>query len=223
MNLQRNKKFREYAIIGTITWIFYLMIWYFSYVASNPSLSNELKTVFFVNTSLGGLVAAMLAVFFYDLMSSKRTEDRFQIVIPQFKKNHEQNTKLPEKATSNSVGYDFFAPEAYLLKPKEKHTFWTDIKVRLKQDEALLISPRSSIGIKKSLMLANTIGTIDPDYYGNESNDGNIGICLYNYGDEPVPVEKGDRIAQGTVINVVHDKTTGDLNKRTGGIGSTGK
>lgn len=222
MNEKEHKKIKRHILIGIITWMFYFAVWYISYIVSTPPASSGLKTVFFVNTGLGGIVAATLAVFFYDLMTSKKEGSiRFEFV----ENNHRRHidVKLPEKATENSVGYDFFSPEKMALAPGEEHMFWTDVKVHLKQDEALMISPRSSIGIKKNLMLANTIGMIDPDYYGNEENDGNIGICLYNYGTERALIEKGGRIAQGTVITVVHDKIPGNSNKRKGGIGSTGQ
>lgn len=61
------------------------------------------------------------------------------------------------------------------------------------------------------------------DYYGNESNDGNIGIFLLNISDEVQYIHKGDRIAQGMFINyLVADNGNSD-NERTGGFGSTNK
>lgn len=148
---------------------------------------------------------------------------RFEFVENAHRKHPIGDAQLPEYATDGSVGYDFFSPERKKLFPGEKCMFWTDVKVRLRRGETLVLSPRSSIGIKKSLMLANTIGTIDPDYFGNYSNDGNIGICLFNYGAESTQIEVGDRIAQGIVFNITRDRTTGRSNKRAGGIGSTGK
>lgn len=134
----------------------------------------------------------------------------------------DKTVMLPVKATRKSAGYDFFAPEEYRFKPKEKHLFWTDVKVHLQADEILQVTPRSSMGIQRSLMLANTVGTIDPDYCGNQANDGNIGICMYNYGVEPVSIEAGERFAQGVVVKVVNEVDEGNTAERTGGIGSTG-
>ena len=64
-------------------------------------------------------------------------------------------------------------------------------------DEVLEVYIRSSLGVKHLLALANGTGIIDSSYYGNPGNDGNIGICLVNWGSEPVVIEKGERIAQG--------------------------
>ncbi|MBE3122057.1 MAG: hypothetical protein IMZ58_07630 [Thermoplasmata archaeon] len=170
-----------------------------------------------------GTLCFFLGLFSSDIVNKSKKEGSIRFEFVENSHRRHVDVKLPEKATENSVGYDFFSPEKMALAPGEEHMFWTDVKVHLKQDEALMISPRSSIGIKKNLMLANTIGMIDPDYYGNEENDGSIGICLYNYGTERALIEKGGRIAQGTVITVVHDKIPGNSNKRKGGIGSTGQ
>ena len=110
--------------------------------------------------------------------------------------------------------------EEKILEPGQQYNFWTDVKVKLKKDEWLMIIPRSSIGIKYNLMISNEVGNIDSDYYGCEDNDGNIMISLYNYGNVPVKVEKGMRVAQGIVMKYVRD--TIDLHRRrVGGFGST--
>lgn len=99
---------------------------------------------------------------------------------------------------------------------------WTDIKAYFNPDEALLINVRSSMG-KHGIMLANTQGWIESDYVDNPSNEGNIGICLYNTSDMPYEVKIGDRIAQGMFVKYLitdNDNATGE---RLGGFGSTNK
>lgn len=147
-------------------------------------------------------------------------KQRFEIVNQKHRK--QKNVKLPQKATDKSVGYDFFLPGEVKIYPGEKSIICTDVKVNLDADELLLILPRSSIGIKKNIMLANTVGIIDPDYYGNIDNDGNIIICLFNYGAESIVLQKGDRFAQGIVVKTVYDSLNHNSSKRAGGIGSTG-
>ena len=148
---------------------------------------------------------------------------KFEIVKSKYKKNKKSKIKLPERQTSKSIGYDFFIPInlGIRIPPKQSVMIWTDVKVKLDEDELLMIVPRSSTGIKKTIMLANTIGIIDPDYYGNKDNDGNIGICLYNYGNHYTFLDEGERFAQGIVLKSYHEK---DKNKpeRKGGFGSTG-
>ena len=65
------------------------------------------------------------------------------------------------------------------------------------EDEVLKIYPRSSIGFKKKLMLVNTTGIIDSDYYENPDNDGNIGFAFYNMSDVDVLIKAGERVLQG--------------------------
>ena len=51
-----------------------------------------------------------------------------------------------------------------------------------------------------------------------------IQILLYNYGDEPVHLEKGERVSQGIFINYLTVDAEEVTNvKRLGGFGSTGK
>ena len=155
-------------------------------------------------------------------MATKKQQRGFREVRKQFKK-HEDKTQLPVRGTSKSAGYDFFIKEDYILAPNQTKVFWTDVKAFMLDDEVLMLHVRSSIGIKKGLMLANTTGIIDSDYYNNPDNDGNIGIALHNYSKKPVVLKKGDKIAQGIFMKyLVADKDAPVKDERTGGIGSTG-
>ena len=129
---------------------------------------------------------------------------------------------LPTRGSRTSAGYDFYSTESFTLKPNENKLIWSDVKAYMQEGEVLELYVRSSIGIKKSLMLKNLTGIIDSDYYENESNDGNIGICLYNYGDKEVTIEKGERIAQGIFKQFLVADNGNTDKERNGGIGSTG-
>ena len=88
-------------------------------------------------------------------------------------------------------------------------------------DEVLEIYPRSSIGFKKGLMLVNTVGIIDSDYYSNKSNDGNIGFKLKNLTDKEVRIEAGERVLQGIFKKYLTIDNDECNKERVGGIGST--
>ena len=77
---------------------------------------------------------------------------------------------------------------------------------------------------KHGIMLANSQGWIESNYYGNETNDGNLGLMFVNaFGDEPWIVKAGDKIGQCMFIKYLTAEN-GNSNKiRTGGFGSTGK
>ena len=67
----------------------------------------------------------------------------------------------------------------------------------MQPDEVLEIYIRSSLGIKKGLMIPNNVGIIDSSYYNNPDNDGNIGIALVNTSGKEVTINAGERVAQG--------------------------
>lgn len=143
----------------------------------------------------------------------------FEVVDNQKRKN-ETEIKLPTRATEYAAAYDFYSPIDMTIKPYELGMIWTDIKAYMNSDEALLINVRSSMG-KHPVMLANTQGWIDADYYGNPDNDGNIGIRILNLGKEDYNIKAGDRIAQGMFINTLAGENGNTNNKRVGGFGST--
>lgn len=92
----------------------------------------------------------------------------------------DKNIKLPKRATKHSAGYDFEAAEDIVIHPGyDKPTLVkTGIKAYMKEDEVLYIFNRSSNPKKKKLILANSVGVIDGDYYSNEDNDGHIMLSL---------------------------------------------
>lgn len=164
------------------------------------------------------------------------TESRFfeKISFEQYKKDvnssmdnidihmEYDDIQLPKRATQNSAGYDFYAPYDILLAPGNTVQIVTGIKAKMMPDEILSLYPRSSLGFKYNIRLANTVGIVDADYYNNDNNEGHIMIKLYNPGTETVKIKKGDRFAQGiftkflTVTNEEEITTT-----RQGGMGST--
>lgn len=146
----------------------------------------------------------------------------FEIVGNKFKKNIGSNIILPTRGSKNSAGYDFHIPIDITIEPHQQILVWSDIKAYMQENEVLIIDIRSSIGIKKGLMIANTFGVIDSDYYSNSDNDGNIGLTLRNLTDEIVTINAGERVAQGIFIKYLVADNGNTNTKRTGGIGSTG-
>ena len=144
----------------------------------------------------------------------------FEVVSDKHRKNVGEIT-LPTRATKSSIAYDFYCPINITINPMQSVMIWTDIKAKFNDDEALLINVRSSMG-KHPVMIANTQGWIESDYYSNSDNDGNIGIRLFNLGTEPYIIKRGDRIAQGMFIKyLTADNGNTDV-QRTGGFGSSG-
>lgn len=145
----------------------------------------------------------------------------FEIVDKIYRKTT-ANIKLPTRATKRSIAYDFYSPIDIIIEPMKSAMIWTDVKAKFNADEALLINVRSSMG-KQPIMIANTQGWIESDYYSNLDNDGNIGIRLFNLGTEPYFIKAGDRIAQGMFVKYLTADNGNTDNTRQGGFGSSGK
>ena len=144
----------------------------------------------------------------------------FEVVKDSFRKNPGVEIKLPTRGSKNSAGYDFYSPVDVIIQPNEMVMIWTDVKASMYYDNALIIIPRSSMG-KHPIMISNTVGLIDSDYYGNESTDGNIGFRLFNLGTTPYEIKAGDRIGQGIFIKYGTVKDDNTNTERKGGFGST--
>lgn len=134
--------------------------------------------------------------------------------------------QLPERSTQYSAGYDIKTPIGFMIEPNERLVIPTGIKAVFSEDEMdtwhLQMYVRSSVGIKKGVVLTNGTGIIDPDYQFAD-NDGDMMLALLNTSDWLVKYKAGDRICQA--VFCIHGLTSDDEagGKRTGGVGSTGK
>lgn len=139
----------------------------------------------------------------------------------------DKNINLPVRKTKNSAGYDIEAAEDITI-PKFTNVVKptlipTGIKAYMQEDEVLYLYNRSSNPKKKGLVLCNSVGVVDADYYGNEDNDGHIMFAFYNVGSEDITIKKGEAIGQGVFQKYLvtdEDKAEGT---RSGGFGSTDK
>lgn len=76
---------------------------------------------------------------------------------------------LPKRSTSGSAGYDFITPFAFELnkiwKGREFEedivTIPTGVRVIMPKNLCLILAPRSGLGFKSGMYLANTLGVID--------------------------------------------------------------
>lgn len=151
-----------------------------------------------------------------------------KISFDQFKKDISDNKViydsyvLPVRKTKYSAGYDFIAINDFSIKPSESVKIPTGYKVKMMEDEVLLVLVRSSMGFKYNVRMMNQVGVIESDYYNNIDNEGHIWVALKNEGNETYYVKRGDSYAQGIFTKFL---TCGDIpmSDRVGGIGSTDK
>ncbi len=156
----------------------------------------------------------------------------------------DKDITLPIRKTAHSVGYDLEAAEDTTIPSIWKTVFTnvgkflsgkedfepikptmvkTGIKSYFGTDEVLFLANRSSHPGKKGLILANSIGVIESDYYGNPDNDGNLIYAYYNFFPVDTHIKKHDPIGQAFFQKFLvadNDNATG---QRLGGFGSTDK
>ena len=132
---------------------------------------------------------------------------------------------IPIRKTKYSAGYDIEAVEDTIIPSFKKGAKPTLVKTGLKaymqDDEVLILANRSSNPGKKGLILANSIGVVDKDYYGNIDNDGHIMFAFYNIKDEDIEIKKGDAIGQGIFQKYLVTDDDNAEGERISGFGST--
>lgn len=136
----------------------------------------------------------------------------------------EKNIKLPVRKTKFSAGYDFEAPQDYILRPHELVTIATGVKAYMPEDEYLAIFIRSSMGIKNHISLANAQAIIDSDYYDSPNSDGHIFLTLINNAEQNFHLLAGTCFAQGIFSRYFKVDNEAEIStERVSGIGSTNK
>ena len=138
-----------------------------------------------------------------------------------------EGINLPIRKTKCSAGYDIEAAENTIIpsfkKGMKPTLVKTGIKAYMESDEVLILANRSSNPGKKGLILANSIGVVDSDYYENPDNDGHIMYAFFNFKAEDVEIKKGERIGQAIFQKYLVTDNDIAQGERTGGFGSTNK
>lgn len=136
----------------------------------------------------------------------------------------DKDIHIPVRKTAHSAGYDVEAAEDIVI-PKfvsgiKPTLIPTGLKAYCEDDECYLLLNRSS-GPKKGFLMANSVGLIDSDYYGNEDNDGHFYFAYFNCSDKDISVKKGDIIGQVVFMKYLVTDNDNAAGVRKGGFGST--
>ena len=154
-------------------------------------------------------------------MDMKRINARFEICQAEEVKSdceYPADITLPKRGSAHSAGYDFVCPFAVEIPPHCQILIPTYIKcLSMPEDVVLKLYVRSSLGIKRHLMLSNGTGIIDSDYVWC------IYVSLFNFGEESVKIEAGERFVQGIFESYVILEEDDTIKERSGGIGSTSR
>lgn len=136
---------------------------------------------------------------------------------------HSEGLPLPAYGSVEAAGCDLVAAIAdpITLQPGDSTIVPTGLKIALPPGYEAQVRPRSGLAAKNGVTVLNSPGTVDSDYRGE------VGVILINHGREAFTIERGMRIAQmviGQVIQIDWQETD-DLNvteRGGGGFGSTG-
>ncbi len=136
---------------------------------------------------------------------------------------HAEDLPLPATATALSAGLDLAAAieDELVLAPGQRELVPTGFAIALPEGYEAQVRPRSGLALRHGIVMPNAPGTIDADYRGE------IGVLLMNLGDEPLRIQRGDRIAQlvvAPVTSVSWDEVDrlDETERGSGGFGHTG-
>lgn len=135
---------------------------------------------------------------------------------------HFDQPDLPRRATSDSAGYDINTPMDIDLDPEEEMVIPTFLKCRIPEGWFLAIYPKSGLGWKFYVRIANTTGIIDGDYYNNADNEGHIMVKIRNEGHKHLHIPQGKGFVQAIFqpYGICRDEPR-PTKIRAGGFGST--
>jgi dUTP diphosphatase len=134
----------------------------------------------------------------------------------------DKSLPLPEYQTAGAVAFDLYTREARTIEPKTKALLPSNFIIEVPEGYFLMLAARSSLP-KRGLQILNGVGIIDQDYHGPEDE---TKMLVYNFTEQPVTLEKGERIAQGLIIPVTKvgwDEVDAIKPGSRGGFGSSGK
>ena len=137
-------------------------------------------------------------------------------------KRVDKSLDLPEYKTKGAVGFDLTAREETAINPWEMKLILLNLIVKVPKGYGLFLFSRSSVPVKKGLMIANSVGVIDQDYSGEEDE---LKTLVLNVTKKKVVVEKGESICQGIFLKLAVAKFSEVKkmsSKSRGGFGSTG-
>lgn len=132
---------------------------------------------------------------------------------------------LPRYESAGAAGADLRADlggETLELAPGARALIPTGLMMAIPPGYEVQIRARSGAALREGLGLVNGLGTIDSDYRGP------VGVIAINFGQDPITIQHGDRIAQMIVAPVVQARfrsvlALDETARGVAGFGSTGR
>jgi dUTP pyrophosphatase len=130
------------------------------------------------------------------------------------------DARMPERAFPTDAGLDLFSREETIILPGESAVFDTGVHVELPPGTFGKLESKSGLNVKYGVVSHG--GVIDSGFVGS------ISVKLYNHGDKPYMIRKGDKIIQMIVQHCLYPDleladTLSDTERGEGKFGSTGR
>ena len=137
-------------------------------------------------------------------------------------KRVDKELPMPVYHTKGAAGFDMYARVEIKIPPKSLAKIPGNFIIQTPPGHMLMVASRSSTPFKKGLSVPHGFGVLDSDYCGPEDE---VLLSVYNFTDEEVTVERGERIAQGVFVPIVTadwEEVDEMAQPTRGGFGSTG-
>ena len=128
----------------------------------------------------------------------------------------------PEKAHPDDAAFDLRSRIDAVVQPGRAALIPTGLFLELPEGYEAQVRPRSGLALKHCITVLNSPGTIDAGYRGE------IASILFNAGETPFEVRRGDRISQMVIAELADvaleaADTLTETGRGEGGFGSTGR
>ena len=127
------------------------------------------------------------------------------------------------RMTVGSSGFDLHAAcnDVVFIEPGKVVRVPAGIQVSVPHGYEAQVRPRSGLALNSRIGILNSPGTIDSDFRGE------VGIVMYNFGDDDYVVRRGDRRAQLVFcslpeVELVNADELDETKRGSGGFGHTG-
>lgn len=126
---------------------------------------------------------------------------------------------MPERAHDTDAGLDIRSPIAATVFPKDSVIIDTGVHIELPNNTVGMLKSKSGLNVKHDI---TSEGVIDVGYTGS------IVVKLYNHGNKPYSVKRGDKITQLVIMPIVYPnielvEDLEETERSNGGFGSTGR
>nr|3SO2_A Chain A, Chlorella dUTPase [Chlorella variabilis] len=130
-----------------------------------------------------------------------------------------EHAVLPKRGSAGAAGFDLASCEDTEVPARGRAVVKTGLQIAIPPGTYARVAPRSGLAVKH--FIDTGAGVVDEDYRGE------VGVVLFNHGETPFQVRRGDRVAQLILERiatpeVVEVESLDETTRGTGGYGSTG-